>query len=91
MAEWRWHYAVDTCGAKDDRPLETEIDIRKSSNQPLEMELELNFDGMWNLRNVNLFSRLFMEVAKIEFQSEKTNIEETYLMFKLTIFDSIFG
>ena len=50
MAEWRWHYAVDTCGVKDDRPLETEIDIRKSSNQPLEMELELNFDGMWNLR-----------------------------------------
>lgn len=50
MAEWRWYYAVDTCGAKDDRPLETEIDIRKSSNQPLEMELELNFDGMWNLR-----------------------------------------
>ena len=49
MAEWRWHYAVDTCGVKDDRPLETEIDIRKSSNQPLEMELELNFDGMWNL------------------------------------------
>ena len=50
MAEWRWHYAVDTCGVKDDRPLETEIDIRKSSNQRLEMELELNFDGMWNLR-----------------------------------------
>lgn len=50
MAEWRWHYAVDTCGVKDDRPLETEIDIRKSSNQPLEMELKLNFDGMWNLR-----------------------------------------
>ena len=50
MAEWRWHYAVDTCGVKDDRPLEAEIDIRKSSNQPLEMELELNFDGMWNLR-----------------------------------------
>lgn len=50
MAEWRWRYAVDTCGAKDDRPLETEIDIRKSSNQPLEMELELNFDGTWNLR-----------------------------------------
>lgn len=49
-AEWRWHYAVDTCGAKDDQPLETEIDIRKSSNQPLEMELELNFDGTWNLR-----------------------------------------
>ena len=49
------------------------------------------FDGMWNLRNVNLFSRLFMGVAKIEFQSEKTNIEETYLMFKLTIFDSMFG
>ena len=40
MAEWRWHYAVDTCGAKDDRPLETEIDIRKSSNQPLEMGFE---------------------------------------------------
>ena len=36
MAEWRWHYAVDTCGAKDDRPLETEIDVRKRSNPPLE-------------------------------------------------------
>ena len=41
---------MDTCGTKDDQPLETEIDIRKSSNRPLEMELELNFDGMWNLR-----------------------------------------
>lgn len=38
------------------------------------------FDGMWSLRNVNLFSRLFMGVAKIEFQSEKTN------MFSLQVF-----
>ncbi|MSG01634.1 hypothetical protein GKF79_25975, partial [Escherichia coli] len=30
----------DTCGLPDDQPLETEVDLRRRSSQPLEMGFE---------------------------------------------------
>lgn len=40
MAEWRWRKDIDTRGLADDQPLETEVDLRRRPNQPLEMGFE---------------------------------------------------
>lgn len=40
-AEWRWDNVICICGLADDQPLETEVDVPKTSNPPLETDLRI--------------------------------------------------